>query len=293
LGELVLSLDCETVTTTTETAWGEGTDFDHPNWAMYFSYHIQEEVPPEILVVTQVLAGNNDVNERTTVEGYLTALGYTDVDYITEPTGGLTSSDLDGYDVVIYLAWSYPAGYTNVSTAQTLMDYFDGGGSLIVVGDDISRVGPQGPTHPYQAQHTTLGNDWEAMTRLDYINNGGSTERGITDGYLITLSSGHAVLNGIESQTFTYFIDADSTTFLPVSGATSLATATRNTATPDPGLNGGTAIVAYDDGDGKIVVIDLAFYNGYYVPSPDSNAVPAIPADIAETLLDNSINWVR
>lgn len=41
MGELMLSLDCEQTTIYTETAWGDGTDFDHPNWAMYFDYHVQ------------------------------------------------------------------------------------------------------------------------------------------------------------------------------------------------------------------------------------------------------------
>ena len=275
---------------TTETAWGDGSDLPTANWAMSFEYEIQCQ--PEILVVTQVLAGDNDASEKATVESYLSDLGYTEVTSIWEPSGRLTSGDLAGYDVVIYLAWSYPAGYTNVSTAQTLMDYFDGGGRLIIIGDDISRVGPQSsPGHPYQPQNTTYGDAWEAMTRLDYANNGGSTELGITDGYQITLGSGpHDVLTGIEGGTFTYYIDADTTSFLDVAGATSLATAARNSTTPYSDLTGGPAIVAYD-GAGKIVVIGLAFYNGYYVPSPP-NTVPAIPVGIAKTLLDNSINWL-
>jgi len=42
LGELVMSLDCETVITTTETAWGSGFLFEgRNNWAMHFPYHIQ------------------------------------------------------------------------------------------------------------------------------------------------------------------------------------------------------------------------------------------------------------
>ena len=286
-----------------ETAWGDGTDFEHPNWAMYFSYHIQEP-EPNILVVTQVLAGTNDENEKSTVEGYLTTLGYTSVNSIPEPDGGLNSSHLTGYDVVIYLAWSYPAGYTNVSTAQTLIDYFDGGGGLIVVGDDISRVGPQGPAHPYQAQYSDpLGADWEAMTHLDYVNNGGSYELGFDDGYLITLGSGHPVLTDIEGETFIYYIDPDTASFQAASGATLLATSApiNPPGSPYENLVGGDTIVAYDDGDGKIVVIGLAFWNGYYFPPPPpsspSKDVPAIPNDspdyIAQTLLDNSINWVR
>lgn len=291
LGELVLSLDCERTITYTETAWGDGTNFG-TNWAMYFEYHIQE-TNPAILVVTQALSGSNDESEKTTVEGYLTALGYTDVDYLPEPGGGLTSGDLAGYDVVIYLSWSYPAAYTNIGTAQTLIDYFDGGGGLIVVGDDISRVGSQSsPGHPYQPQHPTLGNDWEDITRLDYVNNGGTYGLGITDGYLITIGSGpHPVIAGIEDETFTYYIDPDTNTFQSEAGADALATATRNSSTPYSDLNGGTAITAYDDGVGKIVVIGLAFYNGQYVPS-GPNTVPAIPSSIAQTLLGNAIFWV-
>jgi hypothetical protein len=37
----------EECTTYKETAWGEGTDFDQKNWAMYFAYTIQ--CPPEIV----------------------------------------------------------------------------------------------------------------------------------------------------------------------------------------------------------------------------------------------------
>ena len=40
--ELGLTLDVEETTCETETAWGDGTDFTQPNWAMYFSYLVQE-----------------------------------------------------------------------------------------------------------------------------------------------------------------------------------------------------------------------------------------------------------
>ena len=42
LGELVMSLECETIITTTETAWGGGFLFEgRNNWAMHFPYHVQ------------------------------------------------------------------------------------------------------------------------------------------------------------------------------------------------------------------------------------------------------------
>jgi len=39
--ELGLTLQGEQTTCETETAWGNGTDFEHPNWATYFTYHVQ------------------------------------------------------------------------------------------------------------------------------------------------------------------------------------------------------------------------------------------------------------
>jgi hypothetical protein len=39
--ELGLTLEGEQTTCETETAWGNGIDFEQPNWAMYFTYHVQ------------------------------------------------------------------------------------------------------------------------------------------------------------------------------------------------------------------------------------------------------------
>jgi hypothetical protein len=43
--ELGLTLQGEQTTCETETAWGNGTDFQQANWAMYFGYHIQPPPP--------------------------------------------------------------------------------------------------------------------------------------------------------------------------------------------------------------------------------------------------------
>jgi len=280
-----------------ETAWGCGIDnctgFEGKNWATYFTYTV--DCPGKILIVTQenpacTVGVCPDEEEKLIVEGYLDELEYS-YDTMWEPTGGLSTTDLEGHDVVIYLSWSYPAGYANLSTAETLIDYFESGGRLIVVGDDISRVGNAGG-HPYQAQNVTYGDDWEAMTRLEYINNGGSKEVGITDGYEISLGSGHPVLSGIEGETFNYYNDCDTTNFISGTGATELATSSRNSTDPHNDLSGGTAITAFDNGTGgKIVTIDVNFYGGYYHPVDPVNG-PAIPIDIAKTLLGNSINWL-
>lgn len=48
MGKLVLELDYEE--TFSETAWGSGTDFEHPNWAMYFEYHVQLPVPEGLVL---------------------------------------------------------------------------------------------------------------------------------------------------------------------------------------------------------------------------------------------------
>ena len=39
--ELGLTLEGEQTTCETETAWADGLDFTHKNWAMYFAYHVQ------------------------------------------------------------------------------------------------------------------------------------------------------------------------------------------------------------------------------------------------------------
>jgi len=277
-----------------ETAWGDGEGFPGKNWATYFDYTVQ--CPEKILVVTQenpqcTVPVCPDEEEKLIVEGYLDDLGYTyDSDW--EPSGGLTSTDLEGYDVVIYLCWSYPAGYANLSTVETLIGYFNNGGKLIVVGDDISRVGT-GSGHPYQPQDSTWGSNWEDMTRLDYVNNGGSKEMGIMDGYLITIGSSHPVLSSIEGETFDYYNDCDTTNFISGTGATELATSSRNSTDPHNDLSGGTAITAFDSGTGgKIVAIDVNFYGGYYHLDPTKVNGPAIPETIAKTLLDNSIKWL-
>ena len=44
---LIYKMDYEYQLLFTETAWGDGFDFDGRNWAMYFKYHIQEPCVPE------------------------------------------------------------------------------------------------------------------------------------------------------------------------------------------------------------------------------------------------------
>jgi len=254
-------------------------------------------VSPIILVVTRMSQPQSGA-DRDKILADLAAKGYTNLVSIDEPGGGLTQADIDTYNpaVVIYNTWSYPS--TPDVTPSTLLTYFNNGGRLILTGDDVSRV-EAGGSHPYQAPHPTYNDSfgtmgtWEDMTRLDYQNNGGSIERGVTNGYNIVLGSGHPVLTGIEGQTLTYYIDPDSTAFWTGTGATSLATATPNTPNPDS-FAGGSCITAYDataGSKGKIVTIGLAFYNGYYVPS-GPNTVPAIPDTISQPLLDNAIAWV-
>jgi choice-of-anchor A domain-containing protein len=211
--------------------------------------------------------------ELDLVKSYLNALGisYTAIDIGPE---GLTSQQVQGYDAVVLLTYSYPVAHP--ATIATLVDFFQHGGGVIATGDDITWTAP-GSTH--QAA-------WEGLTRLESLSNGSFAVHPVQ-----IPASGHPVVAGIEGTSFTYPLDIDEKR-PKVSGAPAvLATARRGNTDVGP------VIAAYEEPGtprGRIVTINLAFYNGIDTTSPNGEPYigPTIPAVTAQKLLSNSLRWV-
>lgn len=107
-----------------ETAWGDGEDFEHPNWAMYFTYHVQGDCN---------LVGNWD---HQAVFGSTTY--YHDMTITTQDSGGAfsgtggfpaggsysinwtVSGTVSNGNVVLNI--TYPSGYWAVNTGTIAPD---------------------------------------------------------------------------------------------------------------------------------------------------------------------------
>jgi hypothetical protein len=281
-GLIYLDMVCYDDLDQSESAWAAGYDFKGTNWATFFCYEVKESMEkPKILVVVQYsLEGS--IGEYNLLIEYLDTIGLTG-NYISiwEPDQGLLPEMVIDYDLIIYDAWGYPPGWVNLVTIDTLKTFFNDGGGLILIGDDISRIfypTNQGDA-PYFNNNPEYANDWEEMTRMHYVNNG-------MGDYIVEIGTiVHPVINGIEGRTFTYLLDVDTTVYMPTSGSYLLANAI-NTYPELIDEFSGAVITAYDSPNlgGKVVTIGVPLY--------DDLGNQAIPSDIAFALLDNSIEWM-
>ena len=72
------------------------------------------------------------------IVSYLNDMGITPTQ-IDEPSNGLTSSDIQGYDIVIFSTAGVQRNQWKVNTVNTLIDYLENqGGMLYICGDDMT-----------------------------------------------------------------------------------------------------------------------------------------------------------
>lgn len=144
-----VSLECKVYNYIYESAWGEGTDFDHPNWAMYFEYDIQGWTYLDTITVSSD-GTTASIESLTAGEEYLFKVSgtykygnwdggvYADAEWADRGTGD---------DPLGYTGWI--KGDTEYSTDYGLDLYFIDGGS------DISLDwGDYSASHEYSCYYT-------------------------------------------------------------------------------------------------------------------------------------------
>lgn len=127
----------------------------------------------------------------------LVELGY-NTSLLDEPEGGVKDSDLRRYDVVFLSNPGYPVD--DLLTIQSLQNFFDMGGGIILQGDDICQ------------EHTNL----TTLTHLTFKDNGVDyfghhTDDMLDEFYLVEIVGEHSVIAGLDSISFSYGDDIDST----------------------------------------------------------------------------------
>jgi len=155
--------------------------------------------------------GGDDSFVVTELEAEFGAVNVTAID---EPAGGLSASDLAGYDVVWFSNPGFPMD--DASSYTSLMDFLMAGGGLVIQGDDMAGpalASPSGGVLPM-----------EDFTYLGYQDNGVST-CGLTTNsnsgadYTLTFSMDPiSILDGLRGQTATYGNDIDHVDATPLNG---------------------------------------------------------------------------
>lgn len=159
----------------------------------------------EMLVVQDNNHQNEHPNEDTFITTQLNGT-YGSVDRITEPAGGLSASDLDGYDAVWFSNPGYPMD--DPDTYDVLEDYRADGNGVILQGDDIA-----GPP-------LTGSRDLSFFTNLDYQGNGvttcgDQTNNNVGNNYTVEFDTDPiSILDGLRAESFEYGNDIDHTTRL-------------------------------------------------------------------------------
>lgn len=116
---------------------------------------------PHILLVLDD-ANPEDKEDAPYIRQLLKAQGFTDVNLIMEPSGGLQTGDVVGYKVVWFVNPGYPID--DPDTVATLKEFREHGGGVIVSGDDAA-----------QAINGISEDDLASLTFLDYLDDNGAS----------------------------------------------------------------------------------------------------------------------
>lgn len=171
------------------------------NWV---NPNILGDPDPRILVVLDNNNTGEDTLDAPFIEKILEDSGFTQVDRITEPPGGLMPADLVGYKVVWMVNPGFPPDSDNSHDA--LRNHRENGGGLIVSGDDMS-----------QSQELTAPRNQNAFTFLDYLGDNGvsacgqNTNNWTGKKYDVKFpnASDHPLVFGLIGQSFPYGNDLD------------------------------------------------------------------------------------
>ena len=157
---------------------------------------------PKVLVVLDDGNHGEYVSDAQYVHDELVLRHY-DATYMEEETGGITTDDIAGYDVVWFCNPGYP--FDDARSVDTLMAALQAGKGVVAQGDDITQsMGESFPVTP--------------LTHLNFVDNGITSKCGqLTDNdqgenLRVQLGSGHPLVDGIENTSFLYGNDIDFST---------------------------------------------------------------------------------
>lgn len=155
---------------------------------------------PHVLIVLDDGHNGEDVTDAELIQWLLDDVDTLDVTYLDEPVGGLTPSDVEGFDVVWYANPGYPMD--DLQAFGTLQAFVEAGGGLVLQGDDMT----------WSAGHAF---DMTDLTGLDYVDNGSSAcgqriDNGNHGTYTVTVADDdHAITRSLEGSSFPYGNDID------------------------------------------------------------------------------------
>lgn len=156
---------------------------------------------PSVLVVLDDNHHDEFRDDAAWVADVLGAAGH-DVDYLEEDADGISSADLDGYDVVWYSNPGYPPD--ELASIEALEDFSAGGGAVVLQGDDMAW---------------SWGNAFpmSSLTHLDFVSNGTSvcgvwTDNNAGAEYRVDFGTGHPVVATVGGSSHLYGDDIDDTT---------------------------------------------------------------------------------
>jgi hypothetical protein len=153
---------------------------------------------PRVLVVRDDNHNGEDMTDPENIQAWLQSRGLS-VDFMEEPSGGLTLAELSGYHVVLLSNPGYPPD--DVASIESLWNFSTQGYGIIFQGDDMTRINT-----PLMTELTRLENidNGTSYFGVNIDNNTGST-------YEVTLIEGTVLTTDIESFTFSYGNDIDTT----------------------------------------------------------------------------------
>ena len=154
---------------------------------------------PHVLVIRDDNTNGEDEDDPLNFTGWLQNAGF-NVDFMEEPSNGISVSTLSGYHVVIFSNPGYPPDDNN--TIDALYTFSQQGYGVIVQGDDMTR---------------TSNPNMEALTRLVGVDNGGNyygvqIDNNAGAAYEVSMVAGNVLNTGISTSSFNYGNDIDTTT---------------------------------------------------------------------------------
>jgi len=152
-----------------------------------------------LIVLEDNHCADGTLGDAAYIHELLTDMEY-DADLVDEPSGGLQLADLEGYDVVWFVAPSCPVD--DATTVFTLLEWTRQGGGLVLSGDDLTRPVP--------------GASMTWLTHTDPICDGERLCGYVTDndqgrGYQVDIVEDvdHDIIEGFEGGMFRYGDDID------------------------------------------------------------------------------------
>ncbi len=197
--ELGLTLEGEQTTCETETAWGNGTDFEQPNWAMYFTYHVQA-------VPCMTVSGNLTI----TGTGWKSVSAWCPCDYIYNLTAAGEPIALQGW---VDLSEAAVANTGDWSKYYAKFSMFDSGGQAVEVVFCNDWLGPWYEMDAQQWDRIRMENNMGLTQPLRYYATVGGTLGYDMDGTWVGPGNGATVYPSDGNYFFQLIADPAAETF--------------------------------------------------------------------------------